>query len=415
MKNLTLGKHYLFLLGYFSLVIGFFLNENSSGGAYPDFQHHLLVVKKFQENFKDSILNYSQFKTDHSPIYIIFLTFLSKILSNVDQMRFLHLTLFSMLPLMFFACLKKKYPNINHTTLLFLSCVIFLSPNVRSLLIWPGSEIISLFFLLTSILFFQIFEKEKKFKFVLLNILFLSLAAYMRPIYSIFSIYFFWVYFKEFKFSKYIFIIIFANIFLSLPAFYYIFFIDNFLFFSLKNEDFNFSNKIFIISSILSFHFLPFYYYFFNKNFFVSNYFVSLVLFILLCSLTFFFDFDVQQIGYGGGFFLKISNLLFGNNYLFYCSSFIFFIFLFSLKKIYKIENFLLILILFLLVPHSYYYHEYYDPLFLFLIFSLFKIGINETYFQNKNNLRFMYFFYVLFYFLSVIKNLNLINNNIIN
>jgi len=415
MKNLPLIKYYLFFLGYLSLVIGFYLNENSSGGAQPDFQHHLLAVNEFKNNFKESILNYSQFKTDHSPLYITFLTFLSKITSNNDQMRFLYLTLFSTLPLVFLACLKKRYSSVDEKTLIILSCVIFLSPNVRSLLIWPGSEIVSLFFLLFSIYFFQIFKEKKKLKFIILNIFFLSLSAYMRPIYSIFSIYFFWFYFKEFKFSKFIFIIIFTNIFLSLPAFYYIFFIDDFLFISIENQNYSFSNKIFIISSILCFHFLPFYFFFFKRKFFNNNYFILSVLFIFLLTLTFFFDFEVQKIGEGGGFFLKISNLLFGNNILFFFSSFVFIIFLFSLKETYKIENFLLILILFLLVPHTYYYHEYYDPLFLFLIFTLFKIDINSTYFQNKNNLKFMYSFYVLFYFVSVIKNLNFINNNIIN
>ena len=288
MKNLPLIKYYLFFLGYLSLVIGFFLNENSSGGAQPDFQHHLLAVNEFKNNFKESILNYSQFKTDHSPLYITFLTFLSKITSNNDQMRFLYLTLFSTLPLVFLACLKKRYSSVDEKKLIILSCVIFLSPNVRSLLIWPGSEIVSLFFLLFSIYFFQIFKEKKKLKFIILNIFFLSLSAYMRPIYSIFSIYFFWFYFKEFKFSKFIFIIIFTNIFLSLPAFYYIFFIDDFLFISIENQNYSFSNKIFIISSILCFHFLPFYFFFFKRKFFNNNYFILSVLFIFLLTLTFF-------------------------------------------------------------------------------------------------------------------------------
>ena len=407
-------KNLIFLIGYCSLVIGFFLNENSSGGAYQDFKHHIKVVKEFNIYFKESFYNYSKFKTDHSPIYIIFLSYLSKITSSFDQMRFIYLTIFSSLPFLFFLCLKNNFPKIKDFTLILLSSVIFLSPNFRSLLIWPGSEIVSIYFFLISIYFYQLFKKKKKINYVFLNILFLSLSAYMRPIYSIFSLFFFWQFLNHFKFSKYIFYIILVNIILSIPAFYYIFYIDHFIFLSISNENFNFSNKLFIISSILCFHFMPFYFYFFKNNIIKIKYFVITFSILTLFISSIYFNFNVYDVGNGGGFFLKISNLFFKNNLLFFFSSFFFILFFLSIKKACLFENLILFILLFFLIPHSYYYHEYYEPLFLFLIFTLFVIDIDNRYFNDKKNLIFLYTFYIIFYLLSVIKNLNILYNNII-
>ena len=67
MFNSKKKKILIFIIAYTSLIVGFYFNENSSGGALPDFNHHFEVVLAFQKNFLDSIYNYHIFQNDHSP------------------------------------------------------------------------------------------------------------------------------------------------------------------------------------------------------------------------------------------------------------------------------------------------------------------------------------------------------------
>ena len=84
-----------FIIGFFSVLIGFFLNENSSGGAQQDFIFHYEIVKEFKNNFLFSLTNYDTFGTNHSPIFIILLLFLKIILVNDSLVRFFHIVIFS--------------------------------------------------------------------------------------------------------------------------------------------------------------------------------------------------------------------------------------------------------------------------------------------------------------------------------
>ena len=62
-------------MGYMSLLIGFFLNENSSGGALIDFKKHYDVMLSFNKDLNNSLLNYHLFDTDHSPLFITTILF----------------------------------------------------------------------------------------------------------------------------------------------------------------------------------------------------------------------------------------------------------------------------------------------------------------------------------------------------
>ena len=45
------NKLLIFFFGYLFFMLGFFLNENSSGGALSDYNHHFKVILSFKENF----------------------------------------------------------------------------------------------------------------------------------------------------------------------------------------------------------------------------------------------------------------------------------------------------------------------------------------------------------------------------
>ena len=256
------SKILLLIIGYISLIIGFFFNENSSGGALPDYIHHFKVVLSFNENFLSSLYNYDQYNTDHSPLFISTLLIFYKILGSEILLRFFYLHLALLIPFIFFLCLKEIYKEISENLLFLFSCVVFLSPYIRSLSIWPGSEIISLIFLLLGILFFLKFKQQTNLSlnYSILNILMVAIAAYYKPIYSIFSIFFIIEFYRYFKLSFSFITIILLNIILSIPAFYYIFYVNNFLFkFLSENKELyslNLSNTILIVSSILFFHLL---------------------------------------------------------------------------------------------------------------------------------------------------------------
>ena len=84
---------------------------------------------------------------------------------------------------------------------------------------------------------------------------------------------------------------------------------------------FNIANIILIVTSIIFFiyFFYPLIFIMKKIYFFLKfNKFEVILIFLIVSLASIYFNFDVTQVGYGGGFFLKISNIFFKNNYLFY-------------------------------------------------------------------------------------------------
>ena len=182
---------YVFL--YFSLLVGFYFNEDFALGYMSDYYGGRQLVSLFEKDFVKTLLNFDKFTTSHSPIYYIFVLFLEKISFNETVLRLINLHTSLLIPIFFYLCLKIKYKFQKEDLRSLIPCVIFFSPYFRSSSIWIGSENISLLFLIISFYFFLKYEsnKEKNFSNIFLNVLFLACAAYFRPIYAIFSIYFF--------------------------------------------------------------------------------------------------------------------------------------------------------------------------------------------------------------------------------
>ena len=71
---------YLLLILYISLLIGFYFGENLNFGAKPDWYNgNFPVIRDFSENFNKTFYNYDLYNHRHSPVYLIFLSFFSKI------------------------------------------------------------------------------------------------------------------------------------------------------------------------------------------------------------------------------------------------------------------------------------------------------------------------------------------------
>ena len=405
---------YLFL--YFSLLLGFYFNEDFAGGHVQDYREHNNMARYFDENFIGAFLNYGKFKTGtiaHSPIYMAFFLIIKKISFNETFAKLINLHLSLLIPYFFYLCLKIKYKfKINDIKIL-LPTIIFLSPYFRSASIWLGDENISLLFLLICFYFFLKFENsnKKKLSDIFLNILFLALAAYMRPIYSLFSIYFFVRYYFALNFSLKLLFYIFINILLSFPAIYYVFVLDINQWFTpwlFRTNLITFSS---IIITILFFYSIPFLLPNIKQNFQISNFKLENLVFsiIFLFLLIFYFDYNLS---YGGGIFFKLSTLIFENNYLFYIFSLIslnVFILIFSnsIKSKDTIFDLALLLTLILLDIDGVLYHETYDPLLYFIYFLLIKNRIYLNFTEQLTNKKFILltFFSMSFYVLSILKS----------
>ena len=262
--NFSLFTFFSIIILYFSLLIGFFYNEDSTGGALIDYFGQKPISINFSNDFLNTFLNYDEEATRHSPVLIILLSFLEKFQVNDLLIRLINLHICLILPIIFYKCLEIKFYNIDKRYLILLSGLIFLSPTFRSLSIWPDSRIWGVLFFCFSIYYFLLYKRHKNFSNCIYVVIFYSISSYFSPNFSVFSIYFMFYFFKELNIKAIVKLLI-LNFFLSFPAFYYIFFLDiNFMFSATGvpggagDADNNIFNKILIISSIIIFYMIPF-------------------------------------------------------------------------------------------------------------------------------------------------------------
>lgn len=312
------------LILYISLLIGFIFNENSTGGAYIDYINQKKISQDFAENFYKTFFSFDKYSTRHSPVLIIFLSFFEKINLNDISIRIINLHICLFLPIVFYLTLKKKFNKINHNYLLLTSGIIFLSPTYRTLSIWPDSRLYGLIIFVISVYYFHKFLNNKKEIYApIYCTIWSAISAYFSPNFAFFSIFFFYIFFKNFVYKKEIVILFLLNIILAIPAFIYIFSLENIFFLksaipggqeNLKNI-FNLSNKILLVSTIIFFHFLPF---ILTSSLKINikkigNILTSLIILIICIN---YFNYKIEFTG--GGIFFQLSHLLLKNNYLFF-------------------------------------------------------------------------------------------------
>jgi len=400
--------YYSFL--YLSLLIGFYFGEDFAGGFEGDHKlHNQLINWIFNESILYGLLNYDNYDVPHSPLFIIYIISLKKIFLYDEIIRLINLHFILLIPFFFYLSLKLKFKIKNDDLRTLIPSIFFFSPYFRSGSFWMDDNMFAISFISISIYFFIRYEEQNKnLKNILLSALFLAFASYFRPIYSIFSLYFFLKFFIDLRFNYKMWIYILFNLILSLPAFYYIFVLDinrwatNHLF----RE--NIITVISLVSSLIFFYFLPI---LLNKDKLLLKKILSFkgsIIFLLSLSLLLlFFEYEKP---YSGGIFLKASNLLFDNNYLFFLITSLGVVTLYTIfftgNKIY-IFDIILLFILFLFEMDGVIYHETYDPLLYILIFLLFKniFFINYINKFNKNNFFILILFLSIFYFFAVFKD----------
>jgi hypothetical protein len=407
-NNIFQSNLILSIFLYLTLVLGFFFNEDSLGGAIHDYNYHLPIIFAFKKNILDSLLIYgsNEMIARNSPFFYIIFGIIHRFVENIDLIRFVNIHVILFIIITFYKSLKIKFYYVKKEILYLISIILFLSPSLRSLSIWPYPLIYAILFFIISVYFFLKFEKNKNnnYKFAILNTIFLAISSYFTPNFCIFSIFFFLKFYQKYKFTKKIYLLIALNILIALPAI--IFLIKKkffFLNYDVSNiailDKINIANKIILISTIVFFHLFPFLLLIIKKITISKKQFIALIFFYFISII--FFNFPKEYNG-GGGVLFHLSNILTKNNFS------IFFIFFISLIYIYQITrksyyNYLLVI---LLIPYNLQfsiYHKYFDPLIL-IIFLLLSVGIvNKDYFKYKNIL-YLYIFQIFFLILCLYK-----------
>ena len=412
---MKLNKNYIiiyYISLYLSLITGWYLSEDFTGGFKYDLDtHNMLVSNLFDKGIGYGLLNYDIYYVPHSPIFIIYIIFLKKLFLLDELYRLVNLLLSLLIPIFVGLSLKIKYNLKSGDIRYLLPALFFFSPYFRAGSIWTDDNLFAIIFLCISIYFFIKYEKNKIFlKNIIFCSFFLAICCYFRPIYSIFSIYFFLNFFLNLKFSKNFLYYILSNFILSLPALYYLFVLDvnkwatNYLF----RE--NVLTIISLVSSVLIFYFLPFilkdYKSLMQKILNIKNIILSFIIFILL---ILFFEYNRT---YSGGIFLKLSNLIFNNNYFFFaissiCITLLYILFFNKKNKIIFLDIVILFL-LFCLEMDGVVYHETYDPLIYILVFLIFRNNYISSFIKKLNLKKYilLVFFSFGFYITSIVKTL---------
>lgn len=396
---------YIFLLLIFSLFFSSYIGENSSGGAKLD----SIITRQFIDGFLVSFdygINYF-IKTNQvlSPFFFFLMSFLEKILGQFF-LKYLYVFVSSLIPLIFYISLKKKFRGVNKNNLFLISIIIFLSPYFRSSSSWMTTDNLATLFFILSISKYLSLDRKKNFKNLILCSLYLIAASYIRQYYAIFFILYLFLYYKFLKKSEFLLLLIVIFIFfVPLLIYYYYYFSIN----SGSNIDVNFINLFsanllytsLVFSSLYFFYLLPFY---LIKNGIkeISNYIkINTVIyfsFISIFLITILIVDPITPNKYGGGVFLKLS-IIFDSNYLMYFASYLgFLVLLINLNK----NNLLIYLCFLFIFPFITIYQKYYDPLLIIVILLLSKKDFFEKIFVTyKYNIKLIFIYYGLFLIFS--------------
>ena len=382
-------------IGFFlflSIIFSYIISEDTLGGAKHDFLIYEKIIFLFSNDLTGTLKNYATYEfARNSPIFFILLSLLKKIGLGIEIIRYINIVSVFLIIYFFYDCLKIKYDYINSSILKIFALVLFLSPTVRSLAVWPYPIIYALILFLISIKYYLLFLKEKKnrLKNAFLNVFFIAAASYLTPNFSVFAIFFTFQFFKTFNFNKNFFYVIILNLILAIPAFIF-YYNNNFYILSISVASsidiptrFSPFNKIIVITSILFFYFIPFLEKGFLKRFinelrmFNKNYLTLIFIFISIISFNF-------PNGFGGGIVYHLSNKLFSNNLILFIFFFVA-IYSFRAMKIINLNNILIFICLIVYNLQASIYHKYFDPLLLFIFLFLlnfkkgaFKLNIRE-------------------------------------
>ena len=398
----TIFKIIIFL-PIISFFVGFYLDENSAGaGGYDgDIKWIKSNIKIFLDNDLLTAILHPDFFGNRTPLIYIIQKIFNPFFNNYEIYRFTSFLISLIGPIIFYKLLRKKFFNEEKEILFLIASLIYLSPYYRTSAFWGLNENYGLITAITS--FYFLYKVLNKGHFKTFDLTFLIFFSSLSVYFDLKLAFVPLVSFLMIIFSqnnlRVKFITFLSYTILSIPYLSLIMYWDGIVptKTQLANqntitsiEDFS---KVYFIhlgyaATIISFYLLPILL-FTNKN--LTNnlkkvfhkketyIFLLLILLFVFC-LFYLFDFEkftVKDYWIGLGIVHKLSILITDNlifreiiTYIFFFFSFFLIFFFYTLNKIdviYLAYFFLLSLLLWPLMQ------EYFDPIILILVFSLFK------------------------------------------
>ena len=408
-NNITLI--FLVVIPILSLFIGFLLNEDlSTGGAKWDFDLTWPIVINY------SNLNFSTDITRHMPLHYVLLSLINVTFNDQNLVKIFYLFFSFLLPIFLYLNLSKIYNCKKFILIVFSSSFLFI-PLFRASAIWPNAHLTATIFFLIGNFFYLKSKENNIFIYKIINLLFLSLAIYCIQTYLLLFLFYLYNYFSSEKTKDFIKLFSFSAL-LSLPG----------LFFIILNP------RIVDLGNVLTRDI----FYTISTNFSVIFFFLLFLLFnkenltivistiknltkIEICSifLLFFFVFFNQELFTldprlrGGGFFYKLSYLIFKNNLIFIFSFLLGLITSYVLIK-YEPKFIYIFITLNLMSLNFIVYQKYFEPLFLIMISILFKNFLIYNVLLSLKNTLFFYGLIFLYFITAHINILNKISNNLV-
>ena len=398
---------FLYLVFGLSIFIELYFNIDSagSGGFINDFNHTWPLVE-----------NPLQFSTDLEikfPLHYYIASLIYLLFDSKELLRFFYCFIFLFVPYLFFLCLKNKFKKLDINNLFLFSLIIFILPSVRSAAVWPNTQITAIIFFLISLLFFIKWENRKQFnkinKELFLTVFFMSLTVYTRQLYAMIFFYFMVIFFLNLNKKIFLQTVIIVVMF-ALPGVLFLLFWPKIL---QATFAFKLHNSLLVNSSIISFYLIPFFTILFlfekNINFKFNKWFelFLIISFVLICIS--FFDYNYLL---GGGFFIKLSKIFFNNFYFFYLTSIIGLFLLYYLCLEDKLNLFLSLIIL-LSISAYIIFMKYYEPMFIILLFLLFKTRLTALFLKKKKYIYFYLLYFLTYLSSAIINSFLLLSKNI--
>ena len=327
-----------------------------------------------------------------------------KFINTLNDYLFVILIISFFLPIIFYFSLKERFENIDKSIIVIFSSLIFILPVFQYSAIWGNNHNTALIFFTLGIYFFNNFIKSNfnKNKKLIISLFFFSLACYTKQYYSFFFIFLLTFLINKLTLQKFIFTSL-LIILCAIPGLYFLI-LNPSLLFGMKQNITNFKSAILVSASIIFFYLIPFIIqkilndyndyklklsYLLDKKIFL----ISLSI-LVLCSINFEYNGVV-----GGGIILKLSNILFDNQYLVFPAAFfgIYFLLYFTQNTF---PNYILVILLLITFNTGYFiFQKYLEPMFYIIFLNFFdKYKISQS--IKKNNYIIVIYFSI-YYFTS--------------
>ena len=409
--------NYNYLFFFISTAIcflSFYLRLDITQGALPDLSTHWAYIQKINTvgllNIFDIELGYKDTlgldsKLLNFPLHHIIISQIPFINKNLNAYLNLIFFISLVLPYLFYRCCAERFQNIDKKKLFFFSSIIYILPNFQAAAIWGNNHNTAIIFFLISIFYLIKLEnsKTKNLFYIFLIYFFLFLASYTRQYYVIFFPIFFLKMFIKFKFDIF-FISVITCFVLAIPGAIFLYY-NLGLFNNLNSSSTNFTSSIIVVLTIISFYLIPFFLNevlqkkFFNKDMIKNKKFI--ISFIIIGVSIFFASFNFVYVGgIGGGFFIKLNNLIFDDYYKYIILSVILSLLVAYYSRKNLIDIFITIILLISFSSGAFIFQKYFEPMYLIVFTLLYDKKMITNILNNKINVLYLYFlFYWFIYF----------------